>query len=138
MSIVPYKYSDDSSMSEYETEVSESTDSDQTTTSKDYSDQDSHESSESASFSFQSDQSVSQEAAGTAAVPDSNSKATSKLGRSTHSLEPQNTSPEIHQFFKDLKSFWTRNHNLQRGTAAITVTTFNKAKERMSCEYRHV
>ena len=55
--------------------------------------------------------------------------------RRTFSLQLQNASLEIQTFFKKLEKFWTRSHNLRRGTAPISMTTFNKVRERISCKY---
>lgn len=137
--IMSYNSSDEY-MSEYQTESSET---DQTE-SEDDSDQSVSEevNQDSSDKSSDSDQNVSEGPSTTVAasktIDNFEKDQPNKNRKRSYSLEPQNISPEMKQFFHELKMFWTRNHNLQRGTAAITVTTFEKAKERMSCEYRHV
>lgn len=54
--------------------------------------------------------------------------------RRTFSLQKQNASAEILKFLRKVGKFWTRSHNLRRGSAPITSATYDKVKERISCK----
>lgn len=58
-----------------------------------------------------------------------------KKPRRSLTLQEPDSTKEIKHYFKKMKKFWTKCHNLKRASAPITVPTFDKARERMLGKY---
>lgn len=64
------------------------------------------------------------------------STATESRKRKAYALKENQLPRPLREFLRETASFFTRPVNLERQKAAVSTTTYNKAQERILCEYR--